>query len=164
MYQSTNESTMIGKVKQWLGIEGVKLELDIPEGQMLTSGRLHGNIYLQSMNPQTVTGIRVVLIERYGRGRGEERLVDEYELGATELHETFGVEPGETVTKSFDLRFQVLQSAVDDWGSRNVINQQLAKAARWVRNAASQYRVEAEAKVKGVALNPFDKKVVKFTN
>ena len=154
---------MIGKVKKWLGIEGVKLVVDIPEGQALANESLHGTLHLQSMNPQTVTGIRVVLIERYSRGRGEERLVDEYELGRTELNETFEVEPDTVIEKSFRLTFEPLRSDVDNWGDRNVFNRQFAKAARWMRNAESQYRVEAEAKVKGVALNPFDKKVVELS-
>ena len=68
---------MIGKVKQWLGIEGVKLELLIPEGQTLAKGSISGTMRFQSMNPQTVTGIRVVLIERYSRGRKEELRIDE---------------------------------------------------------------------------------------
>ncbi|MEM7298128.1 MAG: sporulation protein [Bacteroidota bacterium] len=153
---------MIGKVKQWLGIEGVKLELDIPEGQALANGSISGNIRLHSMNPQTVTGIRVVLIERYGRGRGEERLIDEYELGSMELKETFEVAPDSPVQKPFHLTFEALESDVDRWGNRNMLNRQFAKAARWVRKAQSQYRVEAEAKVKGVALNPFDKKTVEL--
>ena len=153
---------MIGKVKQWLGIEGVKLELDIPEGQALANGSISGTIRFQSMNPQTVTGIRVVLIERYGRGRGEERLIDEYELGSLEIKDTFEVSPEQPVAKSFHLTFEPLESDIDRWGNRNVLNKQFAKAARWMRKAQSQYRVEAEAKVKGVALNPFDKKPVEL--
>lgn len=153
---------MIGKVKQWLGIEGVKLELEIPEGQALANESLQGIIRFQSMNPQTVTGIRIVLIERYSRGRGEERLIDEYELGRLEIKETFEVIPDAVVEKTFYLTFQPLESDVDRWANRNVLNRQMAKAARWFRKAGSQYRVEAEAKVKGVALNPFDKKFVEL--
>ena len=72
---------MIGKVKKWLGIEGVKLEINIPEGQSLGAGRINGTLHFQSLQEQTVTGVHLVLIERYSRGRGEERLIDEYELG-----------------------------------------------------------------------------------
>ena len=136
--------------------------VDIPEGRALANERLQGTLNLQSTNPQTGTGIPVVLIERYSRGRGEERLVDEYELGRTELNEVFEVEPDTVVERSFKLSFEPLRSEVDNWGDRNIFNRQFAKAARWMRNADSQYRVEAEAKVKGVALNPFDKKVVEL--
>ncbi|MEZ4984615.1 MAG: hypothetical protein R2795_06220 [Saprospiraceae bacterium] len=40
-----------------------------------------------------MTGIRVVLIERYSRGRWEEQLIDEYELGTLSLDGTFEVTP-----------------------------------------------------------------------
>ncbi|RMF00453.1 MAG: hypothetical protein D6772_06375 [Bacteroidetes bacterium] len=151
---------MIGKVKQWLGIEGVKLEIWVPPGQTLANRSLHGKIRLQSMHPQTVTGIRIVLIERYARGRGEDRLIDEFELGSTTINQTFTVAPEQAVVLDFQLPFQVVESEVDRWGKRNALNRQLARAARWLHKADSQYRVEAEAKVQGVALNPFDKKEV----
>lgn len=153
---------MIGKVKQWLGIEGVKLEVQIPEGQALANGSLRGKVILQSKHDQTITGIRIVLIERYGRGRGEDRLVDEYQLGEVSLNESFNIAAEQQIEKEFQLTFAALESAVDAWGNRNIVNQQLAKAARWLRNAGSTYRVEAEAKVKGVGLNPFDKRIVKL--
>lgn len=114
------------------------------------------------MNPQTVTGIRVVLIERYSRGRGEEQRLDEYELGTLELSDTFEVLPDAPVDKPFLLKFTPLNSAIDAWGNKNVLTGQLAKAARWLEKANSQYRVEAEARVKGVALNPFDKKKIEL--
>ena len=62
----------------------------------------------------------------------------------------------------FELPFQALRSDVDEWGERNVINKNLAKVARWVRKASSAYRVEGEAKVQGVALNPFAKTEVEL--
>ena len=158
-----SNKTMIKQVKQWLGIEGVKLELEIPENQPLSKKKLTGKIHFQSMHTQTVTEIRLVLIERFSRGRGEERLIDEYELGSVQIKEVFKVEPGELVIKPFHLSFETLESEVDQWGNKNILNQQLAKAARWVRKASSQYRIEAEARVKGVALNPFDKKEVRFS-
>lgn len=151
---------MIKKVKQWLGIEGVKLELNIPQGQRLSNQFISGTAHFQSMHEQTVTGIRFVLIEKYSRGRGEEQLIDEYELGSIELNETFVVKPEEEIIKPFQISFNLMQSEVDQWGSKNILNKQLAKAARWVRKAQSQYRVEAEARVKGVALNPFDKQTI----
>ncbi|MEL7426236.1 MAG: hypothetical protein AAFN81_24800, partial [Bacteroidota bacterium] len=79
-----------------------------------------------------------------------------------ELKDTFEVLPEQLVEKEFTMTFEALESDVDRWGNRNVLNRQIAKAARWLRKAESQFRVEAEAKVKGVALNPFDKKVIEL--
>ena len=154
---------MIGKVKKWLGIEGVKLEIRIPEGQSLSGGQLTGTLHFQSLQEQTVTGVYLVLIERYSRGRGEEQLIDEYELGRLAINETFTVTPNEEVVKPFTLAFEPLRSDVDEWGDRNMVNKNLAKFARWVRKATSAYRVEGEAKVQGVALNPYAKTAVELS-
>ena len=151
---------MIGRVKKWLGIEGVKLELLLPEQVGAESGLLQGRIRLQSLNPQMVYGIRIALIERYSRGRGQERLVDEYELGRTELEHTLQVLPGETRELPFTLPFQVVRSNVEAFGQKNFLYKGLSAIAQKAHAVRSEYRVEAEAQVEGVALNPFDKKAI----
>jgi len=153
---------MIGKVKKWLGIEGVKLELDLPDEVQAKEGILHGKLSFQSMNAQTVQWIKIVLIERYSRGRGTEKLVDEYEIGKREMDIEFEVPPEEIVEVDFSLPFEMIKSEVDEFGDRNFIYGGVAKAAKFLRAAKSDYRIEAEAVVKGVALNPFDKKPVKL--
>ena len=151
---------MIGRMKKWLGIEGVKLELMIPEEASLRSQKIEGHIRLESMNTQTVTGIKIVLIERYSRGRGKEKLVDEYELGEVFLNKERIVNEGETLEFPFELPFSYVNSGVEEFGERNFLFSGLAKAAKALRKAKSSFRLEAEAKVKGVALNPFDKKEI----
>jgi hypothetical protein len=153
---------MIGKVKKWLGIEGVKLELVLPD-EVASDGRaLRGKILLMSLNPQTVTGIKLVLIERYARGRGKEKLIDEYELGQVYLDRTCEVPAKEVVELDFELPFSIIKSGIEEFGGRNFLFGGIARAAKFVQGAKSEYRVEAEAKVKGVALNPFDKKAIKI--
>lgn len=153
---------MIGKVKKWLGIEGVKLELELPETVNGKLGLLAGKIHFQSMNPQTVKSIRIVLIEKYYRGRGKEKLIDEYELGEIQLTNTFVVEPNEITEVEFSLPFQMVKSDVEEFGDRNFLFGGIAKAAKLIRAAKSEYRVEAEAQVQGVALNPFDKRFIQI--
>ncbi len=149
---------MIGRVKKWLGIEGVKLELLLPESIDGRTGLLRGKIRLQSLHPQYVQGIRIALIERYSRGRGQERLVDEYELGRTEITHRLEVLPGETRELPFELPFELLQSNIERFGRKNFLYKGLSQIARKANAVESEYRVEAEAQVEGVALNPFDKK------
>lgn len=154
---------MIGKVKKWLGIEGVKLEILLPDDVDSKSGMLRGMLRFQSMNLQTVTEIRVVLVERYSRGRGEERTTDEYLMGSLLIEDIFVVKPDEIVERPFTLKFDRVQSAVDSFGDKNFVFGGLASVARWTRAAKSEFRVEGEAKVQGVALNPFDKKTINLT-
>ncbi|NRA49154.1 MAG: sporulation protein [Phaeodactylibacter sp.] len=151
---------MIGRVKKWLGIEGVKLELLLPEELEGKSSVLEGRVRLESLNPQVVRSIRIILIERYSRGRGAEKLVDEYELGRVELPNALEVLPGEIRELPFKLPFELVQSNMDGFGKRNFLFGGLAKAAKAINAVSSEFRVEAEAEVEGVALNPFDKKAI----
>ena len=152
---------MLGKMKQWLGIEGVKLELAVGPDFNLASGQVTGSIRLLSKQPQTVTAIKLVMIEKYSRGRDAEQLVDEYELGRLVLDERIEV-PGELVpvVRPFTLYFERATSPVEEFGDKNLVFQGLAWAAKKLRAAESEYRIEGEAQVTGVGLNPFDRVVL----
>lgn len=153
---------MLGKVKKWLGIEGVKLELALPEEINATSREIDGSIRFQSLNPQTVTAIKIALIEKYTRGRGKEKLIDEYELGVTELKQTIAVPAEEFIEVPFRLTFSLVRSNMDEFGKKNFLFGGLAKAAKAIQAVKSEYRIEAEAQVSGVALNPFDRKAIQI--
>ncbi len=153
---------MFGRVKRWLGIEGVKLELDVPEEVDEKEGAVEGILRFYSMNAQTVTHIKVVMIEHYSRGRGKEKLIDEYELGDIDLYRNIEIPAHEEVEVPFRLPFMPIKSDVDAFGDRNLVFGGLARVARLLRNAQSEFRLEAEARVKGTALNPFDKKQIRI--
>lgn len=148
-------------MKQWLGIEGVKLELILPPAFSPAQGSISGTVRLTSKHAQRVSAIKVVLVEKYARGKQDEQLVDEYELGRLLLTDLIEV-PGEGVPIDvpFYLKFSVASSAVDDFGARNPLYGGLAWAAKKLRRVHSEYRLEAEAQVQGVGLNPFDKQVL----
>ncbi len=151
---------MLGRVKKWLGIEGVKLELLIPETISSNSGQVDGKIHLFSMHAQTVTFIKVIMIERYTRGRGKEKLIDEYQLGELHIKQDIDIPENEIIEVDFSLSFTPLRSDIDDFGNRNLVFGSLARAAKMIRGAKSEFRIEAEARVRGTALNPFDRKQV----
>lgn len=152
---------MFGKVKKWLGIEGVKLELILPEMAFEQVGAVSGKIRFYSKNTQSVTRIRLVMIEKYSRGRGKERLVDEYLLGEATLDDRFDVPAEDMLEVDFTLPFELVKSRVDEFGDKNFLTGGLVKLAKTLRNVQSEYRIEAEAKVEGTALNPFDRKTLK---
>ncbi|GAB4243356.1 MAG: hypothetical protein Kow0027_02440 [Saprospiraceae bacterium] len=153
---------MFGKVKKWLGIEGVKLELELPEMAFEEVGAVSGQIVFHSKHAQTVTSIRVVMIERYTRGRGKEKLIDEYLLGEISLDKRIEVPAEEPISVDFTLPFEMVKAPIDEFASRNFINKGIAKLAKTFRNTKSEYRIEAEAKVEGTALNPFDRKSIEI--
>lgn len=151
---------MINRVKKWLGIEGVKLELILPEAVGEKEGAVEGIIRFQSLNTQTVTQIQLTFIERYNRGRGKEKLTDEYELGELEIMQTIEIPAEEIVEVPFRLPFSIVRSDMDEIGRKNFIYGGLVSAAKYISKVKSEFRVEAEAKVKGTALNPFDRKSI----
>ncbi len=151
---------MINRFKQWLGIEGVKVELLIPEQVSEKDGYIEGRLRFTSLNDQMVEQVKVVFIERYTRGRRKEKRIDEYELGSVVLDTPFAVPAGEVVERPFRLPFTVVHSDMESLGKRNIFARGLVGALKLVEGVKSEYRVETEARVKGVALNPFDRKLI----
>jgi hypothetical protein len=154
---------MFGKVKRWLGIEGVKLELILPEEIKEKEGAVVGKIRFYSQNDQTVNYIKVILIEKYTRGKGKEKLIDEYQLGEISLEQEIEVPAEEIIEIDFKLPFELYKSDMDQLENQNFLASGVVKMAKWLRGVTSTYRIEAEARVKGTALNPFDKKFINLS-
>lgn len=151
---------MFGKVKQWFGVEGVKVELMLPEAANRAENELKGQLKFSTMNEQTVSGIEVKLIEVYSRGRKKNKLTTEYTIGEITLNETFDVVPDKPIVLNFTLPFELLQSEMDELEDSNFFYKGIAKLAKYSRGVQSVYRVEVQANVKGTRLNPFDKKEI----
>ena len=147
---------MIGRVKRWLGIEGVKVELIIPDKVEGSESTVNGIIRLHSMHEQTVESITVRMIEKYKRGRKGNKLVDEYTLGTIELIRDISVIPDEPVDIEFELPFERVKSEMDVAEGKNFVFRGAIKTAKMLKGVQSIYRIEAEADVRGTALNPFD--------
>ncbi len=151
---------MFDSLKKWLGIEGVKIEILPLQVVKKTNKSLHGSLRFGSMETQTVEFVKVKIIEKYSRGRGESKLIDEYELGKIELITPFDVVKGEFVEMGFELPFEIKNSEIDEIGAKNFLLGGLVGFAKKMKGAKSEYFIVAEAKVKGTVLNPIDKKPV----
>jgi hypothetical protein len=151
---------MFGKVKHWLGIEGVKLKLLITDDVREADKELKGKIQFHSMNKQMITSISVKMIEKYSRGKRKDKLVDEYLLGEIHLEKKIEVPSEEIVEIDFTLPFEINKSEMDDLEKKNIFVKRLVKTAKWFNSVKSEFRIVAEANVKGVALQPFDKKTI----
>ena len=112
---------MFGKVKRWLGIEGVKISLLVPEEIIGETGVIRGEVKLESMHAQTVTHIRLTLSEKYTRGRSKHKLTDLYKLGEIELDETVDVPAHEPVLIEFEIPFIMAKSEMDELADKNVV-------------------------------------------
>ena len=153
---------MFGKVKKWLGIEGVKLEIIIPEEIDIKPGDIDGTIHLFSMTEQTIRKLTVRLIERYSRGSKSEQLTDEYTLGEISMEKVLEVTPEAGLEIDFNLPYRMRSSEIDDFAKKNILTGGIAKLAKMAYGVKSSYRIEAEAEIDGVALNPIVKKEIVF--
>ena len=149
---------MLGKLKNWLGIEGVKVKLTIPSEVNASDGKIEGSLTLESLSEQKVSKVTVRIIEKYQRGRKKERLTDQYQIGEISFEQDLIIKSEKPLKLDFVLPFQLRASDIDDFGNKNILTGGLAKLAKMAYAVNSNFRVEAEATVGGVALNPFDKK------
>ena len=151
---------MFKKVKKWLGIEGVKLTLVLPEKINKSDGVVKGKIRFSSINDQTVDAVKVVMVERFSRGRKKEKMTDEYRLGEINLELEINISKDKPVEMEFSLPYEIVKSEMDELESKNLIFSGLVKVAKKLRAVNSEYYIEVEAKAKGTALHPFDKQVI----
>ena len=151
---------MFGKVKRWLGIEGVKIEIETSDFFRLQSRSIEGHIRLVSMSDQTVYRIELALIEKYKRGRSQSKLIDEYTLGQIVLEQSIEIKAGEDTYLPFVLPFSPLQSDMDLLEEKNIIVKGVVAAAKILKGVQSEYRLEAKAHVKGTALHPVTVKII----
>ncbi|HHB51866.1 MAG TPA: hypothetical protein ENK75_02295 [Saprospiraceae bacterium] len=152
---------MIGKVKNLLGIESVKIEIDIPDRIPYDISFLAGKIIVSSKSKQTIKKITIKLIERYVRGRGKNKLINEYTVGIVEFSKPFKLEAGKSMEFSFKMPIKIVQSEMDKIGSKNFVSKGFVKIMKKLNNVKSQFRIEATAKVARNAIPPLTKKEIK---
>jgi hypothetical protein len=154
---------MLNKVKNWFGIEGVKMDILLPDEIKSSDGLFSGFLVFNSLTEQEVLSVHIKMIERYGRGRGSERLVDEYTLGELHIEKSIFVSPNVETELSFAFSFKYVLSPMDEFAKKNILFKGLAGLAKKANKVNAEFRIEAEAKVKGTALNPFVQKFFQLT-
>ncbi len=154
---------MFKKIKDILGIEGVKLELLCPEEIERSADYVQGQIIITSKSAKTIEGLTIKLIEKYQRGRKESKLIDEYMLSSMDIEADLDIVPDQVEKMDFKLPISLLLSEMDQFERRNILTSGLAKVAKKLKKVSSTYRVEVSAKVKGIALDPIVKQQVTLT-
>ena len=154
---------MLGKVKQYLGIEGIKISLELPDIIRKEAGEIEGMIVLTSKNTQTARAFELRLIEKYYRGRRKSKLINEYELGKIRLKKNVVVSANTTEKIPFTLPYTMTQSRMDQIEKQNFLLKGIVKIAKWTNGVRSEYRLEAEADVAGTVLDPSCKVRIHFT-
>ena len=145
---------MIRKVKDILGIEGVKIDIQGPDVVIAESDIVEGKIILTTVRDQVVTYLKVNLIEKYARGRKDKRLIDEYVLGTYESNELINVTADAPSEIPFSLKFSRAKSEMDKLQETGLVYKGLISVAKFFKKVKSSYRLEANASVKGTKFNP----------
>jgi len=148
---------MLGKLKRALGIEGVKVEAVLDEVKFKESSQLSGVLKFTTKTENTVESITISIVEKYSRGRGKAKLVDEYTIAKDYLTDEFTITPEEIVEIPFTIDYEIIQSEMDKLQSSNVFARPLVSLAKTIKKVKSEFYFLAEADVKGTTLNPFVK-------
>jgi len=105
-----------------LGIESVKVELEIPQEIEKKDQNIKGEIILTTQSDADVESISIKLIEKYTRGRKEEKLIDEYVISKILVNEKVAISKGEIIKLPFDLPFKIVKSPMDELQDNNFFN------------------------------------------
>ena len=151
---------MLKKIKDILGIEGVRIELLLEESYDIKDGLIKGQLSFSALSDKRVEYIVIKLIEKYKRGRGDSQLVNEYTLGEMQLELNLTIAKDETKTIDFELPYALMKSDMDKLEDRNLASKPFVWLAKKLKNVKSTYRIEAEAFIQGTRLHPLDKKPV----
>lgn len=151
---------MFGKVKKILGIEGVKVQLQTDNQFSLQSGLITGQLKITTKTQSWIDSIEVRLIEKYSRGRGEKKLVDEYIIGILELNERMSILPEEIIEVPFELHFTYIKSEAEKMGDDFFVLRGPVYLAKKFKNVKSEFKIEVRVFVEGLKLQPFAEKVL----
>lgn len=155
---------MFGKVKKILGIEGVKLEVIVPEKVDRDLGLITGFVKFTSLSDDNVIeSIHLKMIEKYSRGRKDSKLINEYLMGELTLREKIMISKNDIIEVPFTLEFVFVKSEMDKLQESNFLSRGIVGLAKKLRGVRSEFSVRAEATVRGTTLQPFDVKPVLLT-
>ena len=148
---------MIRKVKNWLGIESVKIELILPPEVPYGKNILKGVMLLTSPSNQTIRGAHVRFIEKFERGKQDEKRINDFLLGEWKFERELEVPADEKVFIPFKIPLRWKYSDIDLWSQKNIFNAGIAKLAKRFHGVQSVYRIEGSIQVDGAKLQPFYK-------
>ncbi|HLA55486.1 MAG TPA: sporulation protein [Flavobacterium sp.] len=150
-------------IKNKLGIGGVKVSLQSPGQVGKSEGMINGKVTLTSKSDQELVKMKVILLEEYTTGRGDDKKKKDITLGTFNLDlKGATIKAGETVEHSFALPFQVANSSNQDLAEKGGALGALGKMGSFANNEKSEYFVVAEVDVKSAALDSSDKQPIRL--
>ena len=153
---------MFGQVKKRLGYDSVKIKIKPLEVYPYKIETLNAELEFTASAPALVTYVKVKLIERYTRGRGDNQKIDEYLLGEWTSDEEIEIDGKNPRVIFFKLPFTFQHSNIEKLEHSNLIGKGIATVFKTIKAAKSDYRLEAQCLVEDSSKNPEDKIKVLF--
>ena len=144
---------MIDRFKKVLGIEGVKISLKLNSPYQISDQFIDGVIILETKTDAVVTEIQLQLIEKYVRGRKENKLVNDYIIGNLKLKDKIIVTKDKEIEIPFKLDYIIAESPMDSAAKGNLFYKSAVKVAKLIKGVKSTYRVDAKVLTKGTKLH-----------
>jgi len=149
---------MLKKIKNILGINGLKISIEVPGEVSAEQKIIRGKLHLHSKSDISIDIIKIKLIEKYQRGRNQETLIDEYLISGVEIDTDIRIEAEKNQSINFELPIDLIKSEVDRFGDKNILTKGITWVAKKLKNVNSYYRIQTEIKVEGNSLDFISKK------
>ncbi len=146
---------MIRKVKNWLGIEGVKIKLEVPTNLREGQPEIKFVLCLSTLTEQKIKGVHLTLKEVYRRGRGEHNRITEFILAEWKQEKKVEMGKNDSHFIPITLKPNWQSSAVDQWQKKGGFQKILGAWAKKWQGVKSEYIVEVNIDVAKTKLNPF---------
>lgn len=154
---------MFSFIKEVFGKDGIKMKIATAPAYPKNIKTLNGDLEFSVQKDKTIQVVQLQLVERYTRGRGQERKTDEHLLGTWALPQPLSLKAGNVQTIRFELPFEFLYSKMEELAEQgNLVQKGLAKLAQGLKGVSSTYYLEARAKVEGTKLDLIDKVEITF--
>lgn len=142
------------KVKQFLGIVGVKVEMQVPDTFSKSGNTLQGKVVITSKSDQQILAVKVTFEETWKIGKGENETVKNFELGEWIAEQEFTIKAGETKEFPFTLNYSMIKSENDRMMDSSKVGSALGGLGKMLDGEKSVFKLVAMADVKGAAFDP----------
>jgi|SRR5664279_636617 len=154
---------MFGKLKQFVGMVGVDVQLELEQQLPLSADSVSGLIRISAKQEQQITKVKATMKQAIHEGTGSERQVRDYYIGEVDVVTTpFTIKPNEILEYKFTLPFSRRRTFDQSMAEQGGILGALGTAGKFMDNEQDNFWVNAVADVKGAALDPSDNKQVWF--
>lgn len=148
--------SFIDKIKQWFGIGGVKVKLQLPSTVIeKNKGQVTGSVVVTTKSNQHVNSIKVEFEETYTVGSGQDRKIQYITMGSFKS-EPFDLAAGETKTISFAFPFSHSMSMNQKMQEKGGVLGAMGSLASMADRERSSYAVKASADVQGAIMSGTD--------